>query len=458
MIELIRGRDVMVVGLARSGMAAVRLLAELGARKIIATDQKAASALRDELEQLNKFAGVTAVIGENRPELVTPDLSLIIKSPGVPPTLELFRRAAALQIPVLSEIELAYAFIKAPLVGITGTNGKTTTTALTAAILEEARIGPVMAAGNIGVPLCDAVGKISSSGVIVAELSSFQLENIRHFRPAAAVFLNFEEDHLDYHGTIESYFRAKVRIFENQGAGDYAILNASDAAVAALGDKVPGPVLWFGKGPLSRGAGLERDQVVLFNGAKVEPVCPRVEIALPGEHNLENALAATAAAWAMGADAAAAGRTLRRFRGIEHRLEYVACIDQVEFINDSKGTNPGAAIKALQSFPGKRKILIAGGKDKGSDFTALAAVIKEEVHHLVLLGETKEQLARAVEQAGFTRYEMAGSFAEAVAAAWSRAEPGDQVLLSPACASWDMFKDYEARGNLFKELVASLRR
>ncbi len=457
MIDLIRGKDILVVGLARSGIAAVGLLAEMGARKITVTDRKQANALDTELAALQKFAAVTVVTGENPPDLIHPDLSMIIKSPGVPPSLELFKCAAQMQIPVLSEIELAYAFIKAPLVGITGTNGKTTTTALTAEILRSSRFSQVMAAGNIGVPLCEAVGKIGSSGVIVAELSSFQLENIQRFRPAVAVFLNFEEDHLDYHGSMERYFQAKARIFENQTVSDYAILNSQDAAVASLNSQAAGTVLWFGKEPQSRGVGLEQGQVMLFNpGSKPEPICHRGEVALPGEHNLENALAAAAAAWAVGADPPSIGRALRSFRGIEHRLEFITRIGGVEFINDSKGTNPGATFRALRSFPGKQKILIAGGMDKGADFTELARVIVEEVDFLVLLGETKEQIAASVAQHGYHHYILVSDLAEAVDEAWSRAKTGDLVLLSPACASWDMFKDYEARGNLFKELVHSL--
>ena len=254
--------------------------------------------------------------------MIHPALSLVIKSPGVPPHLEIFQRAAQMQIPVLSEIELAYAFIKAPLVGITGTNGKTTTTALTAEMLKKARFRQVMAAGNIGVPLCEAVGRIDSSGVIVAELSSFQLEDIRLFRPAVAVFLNFAEDHMDYHGSMERYFKAKARILENQTASDLAVLNAGDGAVAALEEQAAGTVLWFDKKAVSRGAGLEKEMVTLFvPGGEPEPLCHKSEVALPGEHNLENALAAAAAAWAAGADPPAIAETLRTFRGIEHRLE-----------------------------------------------------------------------------------------------------------------------------------------
>lgn len=458
MIDEIRGKKVLVVGLARSGVAAAQLLAELGASKVVITDRKPGEALRQELAQLAKYPAVEAVTGENPPGLVTAQVSLVIKSPGVPPSLEIFRRAASLQIPVLSEIELAYAFIKAPIIGITGTNGKTTTTALTAAILEEARFSQVLTAGNIGVPLCSAVGKIGPAGIIAAELSSFQLENIRSFRAAVAVFLNFAEDHMDYHGSIENYFRAKARILENQTAGDYTVLNAGDPAVASLKDAAAGTVLWFDRGKVTRGAGLDSGHVSLFTpGGQVEHICRRDEVALPGEHNLENALAASAAAWAAGADPPAIGRTLRCFRGIEHRLEFVGRIGEVDFVNDSKGTNPGASIKALRSFPGKNKILIAGGKDKGGDFTELAAVIKQEVKYLILLGETKNQLAGAVKQAGFREYRKVESFEAAVEEACALARPGDLVLLSPACASWDMFTDYEARGNLFKELVGRFK-
>jgi len=457
MIDLIRGKEVLVVGLARSGVAAARLLAELGARQVTVNDRKPAEALAKELETLRKFSAVKAVTGANPPDLIHPALSLVIKSPGVPPYLEIFQRAAQMQIPVLSEIELAYAFIKAPLVGITGTNGKTTTTALTAEILKKAGFRQVMAAGNIGVPLCEAVGQIDSAGVIVAELSSFQLEDIRLFRPAVAVFLNFAEDHMDYHGSMERYFKAKARILENQTASDLAVLNAEDEAVSTLGEQTAGTVLWFAKKAVSRGAGLDKDMVTLFApGGEPEPLCHKSEVALPGEHNLENALAAAAAAWAAGADPPAIAETLRTFRGIEHRLERVGHIRDVAFVNDSKGTSPGATIRALRSFPGKRKILIAGGKDKGADFSELALVIKEEVAHLVLLGETKEKIAAAVRQAGFTGYTMAADLQEAVAQAWRAAVPGDLILLSPACASWDMYSDYEARGNHFKSLVRAL--
>ncbi len=457
MIDLIRRKTVIVAGLARSGMAAAALLAEKGARNIIVTDLRPAAGLEQELAVLGKYGQIRPVTGGNPPELVTREVGLVIKSPGIPPTLEIFERAKALQIPVLSEIELAYAFMRAPLIGITGTNGKTTTTALVAEMLAEGRFNGALAAGNIGVPLCKAASTVGSSGAVAAELSSFQLADILHFRPSVALFLNFAEDHLDYHGSLEEYYRAKKRIFENQLPGDFAVLNAADPAVAQLENELSGTLLRFARGPVPCGAGIDHGQVALFKDAAVIAyLCPVEEVALPGEHNLENALAAAAAAWAAGVAPEAIGAVLRRFQPIAHRLEPVAEIGGVLFINDSKGTNPEAAIRGLRSFPGKKKILIAGGRDKGSDFSELAAVIKEEVRYLFLYGEAKEKLARAAREAGFGAYELVAGLEEAVAGARSRARPGELVLLSPACTSWDMFTDYKARGSYFKELVRNI--
>ena len=454
MIELIKGKNTMVVGMARSGLAAVELLAREGAAKITVTDQKQPEQLENELLKLKRYSNVETICGSNPEGHVTSELSMIVKSPGVPPGLEMFKKAESLEIPVVSEIELAYAFIRAPLIGVTGTNGKTTVTALTAAILKEARIEPVMAAGNIGDPLSGVVGKISAQGAVVAEVSSFQLENIYKFRPAVAVFLNFAEDHVDYHGSIEKYFQAKVRIFENQGNSDFAVLNAADPRVAELSGQLRARVLWFTAAPVETGFGVENDMANLYkDGKKIMALCPVSEIALPGAHNLENALAAATAAWALGADPKSISSVLRSFQAIEHRLEHVATIDGVDYINDSKGTNPGAAIKALLSFPGRKKILIAGGKEKGSDFSEMAAILKDEVRLMLLIGETRDKLAAAADQAGFTNYKKLDSLEEAAVEARHEAKSGEVVLLSPACASWDMFQDYEARGNLFKKLV-----
>ncbi len=454
MIEMIKDREILVIGMARSGVAAARLLVESGASKVTIADQKSAEELRNEAESLKRYPVVEIVTGGTSPDLVTSGLAMIIKSPGVPPGLAIFKQAAAMNVPVFSEVELAYHFIKAPMIGVTGTNGKTTTTALIAAMLKEARFDPVVSAGNIGNPLCGVVGSIEAQGMIALELSSFQLDNIAKFRPLVAVFLNFAEDHIDYHGSIDKYFAAKARIIENQLTSDFAVLNAAEKKVAGLADNCKSRVLWFARGPVEVGIGLLKNWVTLFNpGLEPQKICPAEEVSLPGEHNLENALAASTAAWAAGADLEAIGAVLRTFKAIEHRLEHVATINEVDYINDSKGTNPGSTIKALQSFPGRKIILIAGGKDKGSDFSALARIIKREVKSLILYGETKINLAAAVEKAGFSAYNLVNNLEEAVGFAGEQAHPEDIVLLSPACASWDMFPDYEARGNLFKGLV-----
>lgn len=458
MLGLIRGKKVLVVGMARSGVAAARLLSAAGAAEVLVTDQKAPQELQKELQTLKKASRVTTFTGSRPDHLVTEELSLIVKSPGVPLELPFIKKAEKLGIALISEIELSYAFMKAPLVGITGTNGKTTVTALTAAMLKEAGFNPVQSAGNIGNPLADLALNFSPQGVVVAELSSFQLNDIKNFRPFVAVFLNFSPDHLDYHGSLEHYFKAKARITENQKEGDYLILNASDVRVLSLAEKTKARVLFFDRGPVEIGAGLKEGWVCLFSpGLTPQKVCPVNELVLPGEHNLENALAASAAAWAAGADPKSIGQVLRLFKALPHRLEHVACLAGVDYINDSKGTNPEATIKALASFPGRSVILLAGGKDKGADFSALARMIKEKVKLLLLYGETRELLAAAAEEAAFKDYQVVSGLPEAVEMARQKAKEGDLVLLSPACASWDSFKDFEERGELFKTLVLSNR-
>ncbi len=457
MIDLIKGKEVLVVGLARSGVAAVELLASSGAASVTVTDLKEAADLKDELNRLARYSNVSAHLGANPPELVNDSLALIVASPGVPPSLGLFKEAYRLGVPVISEIELAYAFLKAPLIGITGTNGKTTTTALIAAILESAGFQPIAAAGNIGSPLCKLVGKFSAQGYIVAELSSFQLDRIVNFRPFISVILNFEADHLDYHGSIDSYFEAKARIVENQLSADFTILNAADDRVRSLQVRTKARVIWFDCQPVELGVGVDDEWLTIYNpGEEQQKICHLKELSLPGDHNLENCLAAAAAAWVAGADPEAIGNTLKTFAGIEHRLEHVLTLDNIDYINDSKGTNPGATIKAIKAFPDRQIILIAGGMDKGADFTSLAAQIKSGVKSLVLIGETKEKIAEASAKAGFNNYYFAEGLDEALAISVKHAESGDLVLLSPACASWDMFRDYEERGRIFKELVRAL--
>ncbi len=454
MIEKIRGKKILVVGLARSGKAAVKLLAAKEAAEVVANDAREVELQLSSSEK--KSTGIKLVTGGNPPELVTPDLSLVVKSPGVPARLEMFKRARSMGIDLIAEIELAYPFIKSPIIGITGTNGKTTTTMLAAEMFRHGGWGKSVAAGNIGLPLCDVAEEVSPGDVVVAELSSFQLDDIVSFRPWISVILNLTEDHLDYHGGMESYVRAKSKILKNQTLSDTAIFNADDPRVSRLQDKACTRVLFFSRRQLVPGFCVSDGWVGLYWKGSFHRVCPRGELSLKGEHNLENSLAASAAAWAGGVDLEAVGRVLRNFKGVEHRLEVVREIGGVTFINDSKGTNPEASIKALTAHP-QKKILIAGGKDKGGEFTTLARYIKEEVKFLVLLGETAPLIAKTVESCGFKAWQGVKDLEEAVELAWQKADPGDLVLLSPACASWDMFKDYEERGQVFKELVMSLK-
>jgi len=454
-LDKIKGRKIMVVGLARSGKAAVKLLAGQGAREIIANDLKEPGW---SLESIQKNGSrVKLVTGGNPPELITPDLSLLVKSPGIPPHLEIFKRARSLGIPVISEIELAYSFIKSPLIGITGTNGKTTTTMLTAALFEEGGWSHVYAAGNIGLPLCEITEGLTPGSLVAAEVSSFQLEDTFRFRPWVAVILNLTEDHLDHHATMKNYISCKSKILENQSLSDVSVFNADDTRVKQLAEKSRGQVIYFSREQVVPGFCISGGTLGLFWQGEFHEVCPLKELSLKGEHNLENALAASAAAWGGGVHLEAIGQVLKSFSGVEHRMETVREMNGVTFINDSKGTNPLSTIKALGAFP-QKKVLIAGGKDKEADFSELARHIKKEAKFVVLLGETASRIAGELENTGFTSYEQVKNLEEGVKLAWHKVEPGEIVLLSPACASWDMFKDYEERGLLFKELVLSLKR
>ncbi len=448
------GKKALVVGIARSGVAVAKFLVAKGTR-VVLTDKKS----REELaETLRDFpAGSVEVIAGEYPEYGFGDFDFLVVSPGVPLTVPPVRQALDTGTPVLSELELAYRFARSPIVAITGTNGKTTTTTLIGEIFKHGG-RTVCVGGNIGLPLAPEVEKYGPDDVIVAEVSSFQLECIDEFKPKVAVILNITPDHLDRHGTMENYIAAKARIFENQDAGDFTILNYDDPEVAALKQKTPGKVIFFSRRhKLKEGIFVEEGQItVKFDGA-AEKVCPVRGIFIRGAHNLENALAATGAAFAMGIPPQVIGQTLRDFRGVAHRLEFVTEINGVRFINDSKGTNPDASIKALEAYD-EPIVLLAGGRNKGSDFTELARRIKEKVRVLVIYGECKDEIREAVEKTGFTGILEAGSFEEAVRIAAQEARPGEIVLLSPASASWDMFRDFEERGERFKEAVMSLRR
>ncbi len=441
------GKRVLVVGAGKSGVAAARFLRAKGA-VVGLTDIKPAAALPEaaELEVETFFGAYPAAAGYN----------LLVVSPGVSPTVPPVAEAKEQGIEVIGELELAYRYARAPIVAITGTNGKTTTTALTGEMFQRAG-WRTLVAGNIGLPLVEVV-ETDGADVIVAEVSSFQLETTRHFRPRVAVILNVTPDHLDRHATLAEYAAAKARIFANQGEGDATVLNGDDRVVAAMRGRSNARVLLFSRRhTLDRGSFVQGGRLVMKLNGSLRDVCAVGEIAIPGAHNLENALAAAVAAGFLGVPPSIIGKTLRQFKGVSHRLEFVAEVDGVTYVNDSKGTNPDAAIKALEAYD-RPVVLIAGGRNKGNDFGLFAAKIREKARALVVLGESAAEIAGAAERAGVERIFSAMDFEEAVYLAREAARPGDVVLLSPACASWDMFKNYEERGELFKSIVRSLAR
>jgi UDP-N-acetylmuramoylalanine--D-glutamate ligase len=443
------GKRVLVVGLARTGVAAALFSAAYGAN-VTATDVKHEVELGDAVAKL-RAAGVTLELGAQAP-VTFGGLDLIIASPGVPAKLPLLELARAHGVPVWSEIELAWRYLRGKLVAITGSNGKTTTTSLVAHILETAKI-PTLVGGNIGTPLLARVEASMDTTVTVAEISSFQLETIEAFRPEIGVLLNLTPDHLDRHETFEEYAAAKMRMFENQLERDAAILNADDPEVTRRMPSRP-HIYWFSRQKrLAQGAFLLDGQIIFRMEGSEVALLRREDIPLKGEHNVENALAACAAAYLAGADPASIAAGVKTFKGVEHRLEFVAKIGGVEFYNDSKATNVDATLKAVESFPGPL-IVIVGGKDKGSGYTELLDPLRQRARLVLLIGAAAEKIASQLGNA--VPVEHAGTLERAVEIANERSKPGDVVLLAPACASFDQFENYEHRGRVFKELVAKL--
>ncbi len=441
------GQKVLVIGAARSGMASAEFLAKQG-NQVILTDMKQPE-YTDDLAAL----GITFIWGE-QPDLAQLEPDYIVMSPGVPLTIPPVVYAKAHHIPVIGELELAYRNCKAPFVAITGTNGKTTTTTLTGELLKKTG-KQVFVGGNIGVPLVSYGAELSADDLVVAEVSSFQLETIDTFAPHLALMINLTPDHLDRHGNMENYLACKANIFVNQNESDYLILNYDDEALRPLSSTSKGKVLFFSqKHILQEGVYLDGDDVILRIDNKSIAICREDEIAIKGKHNLENAMGAILLGYLSGVSVADIRDVLMEFQGVEHRLEPVKTVNGVAYVNDSKGTNPDSTIKAIEAFQ-QPIVLILGGKNKGSDFAQLAGLVKEKVKQVVVLGEAKDAIINALEQVSFHAYTKADTFKEAVETAAHLAQSGDVVLLSPACASWDMFKSYEERGDLFKEIVRS---
>ena len=442
------GQKVLVIGAARSGLASAEFLAKQG-NQVILTDMKQQESMAD-LAQL----GVSFLWGV-QPDVASIEPDYIVMSPGVPLSIPPVVYAKAHNIPVIGELELAYRSCKAPFVAITGTNGKTTTTTLAGELLKKTGRN-VFVGGNIGVPLASYAADLSQDDVVVAEVSSFQLESIDTFAPHLALMINLTPDHLDRHGNMETYLACKANIFANQTEQDYLILNYDDAALRSLAGTSKGKVLFFSqKHILEEGVYLDGQDVVLRLNEESVVICREDEIAIKGKHNLENAMGAILLAYLSGVSVVDIRQVLMQFQGVAHRLEPVRSYNGVLYVNDSKGTNPDSTIKAIEAYDNPL-VLILGGLNKGSDFAQLAALVKARVRSAVVLGEAKDSIIQALQQAGFDHYTAADTFEEAVRVAAAQAEQGDVVLLSPACASWDMFKSYEERGDLFKQIVNSL--
>lgn len=445
----LQGKRVLVVGLARTGVTVALFGAGYGAT-VTATDEKPESQLSETAARLRE-AGVKLALGGHNPASFL-EQDLIIVSPGVPARISSLEQARAEGIPVWSEVELAWRFLRGKLVAITGSNGKTTTTSLVAHILKTAEI-PTLVGGNIGIPLLALVERSLDTTITVAEISSFQLETTEAFRPEIGVLLNLSPDHLDRHATLDEYARVKMRMFENQLDRDAAVLNADDPEVTRRMPSKP-HVYWFSRlKRVAEGAFL-RDNQILFRADGTETVLARrEEIPLRGDHNVENVLASCAAAYLAGAAPAAIAAGVKSFPGVEHRLEFVAEISGVAFYNDSKATNVDATLKAVESFPGQL-IVILGGKDKGSPYTPLREPLAKRARLAILIGAAAEKIAADLD--GAVPLERADTLDCAVEMAMQRAGSGNTVLLAPACASFDQFENFEHRGRVFKELVAAL--
>ena len=454
----IREKKVLVFGSGISGESACRLLLREGAEVVLydgndRLDREEILAKISPEEGQNVEILLGELTGQQREGLLD-ELSLVVMSPGVPTDLPIVEQMRAHGLPIWGEIELAYVFGRGDVLAITGTNGKTTTTALLGEIMKNYK-DSVFVVGNIGNPYTSAAWETTEESVVVAEISSFQLETIHTFHPKVSAILNITPDHLNRHHTMQAYIEAKERIAENQTAEDVCVLNYEDEETRAFGEKTGAQVLYFSsRRKLKKGVYLEDGNIICDIDEKI-PVCSVDELNILGTHNHENAMAAVAMAYAYGTPMEIIRKTLKEFQGVAHRIEFVAEKNGVAYYNDSKGTNPDAAIRGIQAM-NRPTVLIGGGYDKESSYDEWIQAFDGKVKKLVLLGATREKIAQTARRLGFNEIEMADTFEEAFAKCVECAQPGDAVLLSPACASWGMFKNYEERGDKFKELVNQL--
>lgn len=449
----LKDKTILIVGLAKTGVSTIKQLIKCGANIIVndIKDEKSLSNIIDEIKDLNNL---TFILGKH-PESID-NIDLVVLSPGVPLDIPFIEKLRANNIEIIGEIELAYRLSNEALyVGITGTNGKTTTTSLTGEIFKLDKKDTFIV-GNIGNPVIDTVDVATKNSFIITELSSFQLETIDSFRPNISAILNITKDHLNRHHTVENYIHAKANIFKNQRSKDFCVLNYDDPAVRNLSEQILATKVFFStKEKLELGVYLDSNDDIVVNLDKKVVILNKNELSLPGEHNLQNAMAAIAISYLCNVDLNTLRNVLKTFGGVEHRQEIVKTVNGVTFINDSKATNPDSTIKALNSYS-KPIILIAGGLDKSGDFNELLNIAKDKVKGLVLLGETSSKLEDLALSKGINNTYVVNNMQEAVQTSYKLATTEDIVLLSPACASWDMYKNFEARGNDFKYNVNTL--
>ena len=450
----LESKNILLVGLAKTGVSTIKKLNKLGAN-VIVNDIKTKDKLENIINDIGSLDNVEYVLGKHIEDIDNIDLTIV--SPGVPLDLPFIENIRNKGIKIIGEVELAYKLSKNPtFIGITGTNGKTTTTTLVGEMFKKANKDTYVV-GNIGNPVIDTVDLTDENSYLVTELSSFQLESIEDFKPRVCTIINITEDHLNRHHTMENYINAKAMVFKNQDKNDFTILNYDDLTVRNLGKKSKGTVLYFSlKDEVKKGAYLDKDgNIVISIDSDKLTLMNKNELSLPGNHNLENAMAAILMAYVLGINTDVIIDTLRTFKGVEHRLEFVTNKGGIMFVNDSKGTNPDSTIKAITSYE-RPIVLIAGGYEKQSDFTEMFEYARKNVKALVLLGQTADRIEIAAKKQGLNNIIKVKDMKEAVQRAYEIAESGDVVLLSPACASWDMYPNFEARGLDFKENIYNL--
>lgn len=452
----LQGKKALVAGMAKSGIASAKLLHQLGAEVWLYDKKKEEEFNLETRMEINRLKAVK-YLGTSDDEMLNVEehADILVLSPGLPLDIPFIQKAYEQKKEVIAEMELGYRFSKAEFVAITGTNGKTTTTALTGEMFKNAGIHTYVL-GNIGVPIAAEALNTKEGDVVVAETAALQLETTIDFKPKACTVLNITEDHLNRYGTMENYIHAKTLVFKNQTKDDFCVLNYDNEITRSLAPKVKSRLLWFSRKEEVREGAFVRDNDVVFKFNNIEKyICNIKQIYIPGNHNLENALAAVALASVMGISAQVIRHTLMEFKGVEHRIEFVKEIDGIRYINDSKGTNPDATIKAIEAMK-QPTILLLGGYDKHNDFVPLFRAMEDNIKAIVALGDTAPKIMEAARVCGFKNIIRADSFLDAVVKAKNLAKPGYTVLLSPACASFDMFENFEERGKVFKEIVYSL--